>query len=141
MKNRTAKQAIRRVQESGRRAAKHERTTEIIAALVRPGVHVRQGDVLLTAIAPGSVKRGARIAERQLAPGTTQGSRHVAEGDVTLYAPAKKDPLVGPTLVVGASGCTITHPEHRHYVLPAGTEWSVTYERDLDQEERRRVQD
>lgn len=134
-----ANEAIRRVQESGRRAAEHERVTEIVAAIVAPGLYIRQGDVLLTACeAPTN---GQVTDERQLAPGTSKGSRHVADGDVTIYARTGTDPLVGPTLVVGEGGCTITHPEHRHYILPAGTAWSVTYERDLAAEERARVAD
>lgn len=139
MTNITIEEAIARVTESGQKAASHERVTEIIEAICVPGFHVRQGDVLLTCLAPGT-DHGDAIAERQLAPGTTQGSRHVAEGNVDIYARRGTD-LTGPLLKVRDGGCTVTHPEHRHYVLPEGTEWGVTYERDLAQEELTRVMD
>lgn len=136
-----ATEAIRKIQESARATAAGARITEIIGAIAAPGAYVRQGDVLLTFCKPGKEKRGERVSERQLAPGSTQGSRHIAEGDVAIYAPATPSPLIGPLLVVGEGGCTITHPEHRHYRLPAGSEVRVTYERDLGAEEIARVQD
>ena len=137
----TIQDAIARVQESGRKAASHDRVTEIISAICASGYHVRQGDVVLTYADSFDTSDATRLAERQLAPGTTQGSRHVAEGDVEVYGLRYAGPLDGPVLKVGEGGCTITHPEHRHYRLPAGSCWRVTYERDLEAEGIARVAD
>jgi len=138
----TAATAIRQIQESGKRAASHERVTEIIDAVISPGAHVRQGDIIVTFLEPtDQASKGAEITDRQLAPGNSPGSRHIAEGDVRLFAPSGRDALEGPELRVGDGGCTITHPEHRHYRLPAGSRVRVTYERDLASEERARVED
>lgn len=137
----TTTAALDRIRTSGARAASHERVTEIIAAIVYPGATIRQGDVSLIAVEAGAADGLRAIRERQLAPGDTQGSRHVAEGDVTVFARRSTNPLVGPLLRVGPGGCTVTHPEHRHYRLPAGTTWGVTYSRDLAQKEIARVQD
>jgi len=110
---------------------------------------VRQGDLYLVCLEslPPGVKH-----QRQLAPGTTQGSRHVAEGDCAVYMP--KEPgavaqvisringaevpveLVGP-LVDCMGETTITHPEHGHRILPAGTSWAVVYQRAYAEEVRR----
>lgn len=131
-------EAIEEVRASGRKASQHERKTEIIPAICSIGSHVRQGDILLTFCDP-KVDRGEVTEQRQLAPGNTQGSRHIVEGDVTVHA-RRGDALTGPLLIVGKGGCTVTHPEHRHYVLPEGA-WAVTYERDLEQEFIARVAD
>lgn len=133
-------EAISRVNESGKVAASHERVTELIGAICVPGYYVRQGDVTLTCVKaiPSDHKPGG---ERQLAPGTTQGSRHVAEGDAEMFSRPTNHPLEGPLMKVGDGGVTITHPEHRHYILPAGTCWGVTYHRDLASEELARVMD
>ena len=113
---------------------------------------VRQGDLYLVCLEslPPGVKH-----QRQLAPGNTQGSRHVAEGDCVVYMPrepiavaaviarvANADvpvELVGP-LVECLGETTITHPEHGHRILPAGTSWAVVYQRAFA-EEIRRAQD
>lgn len=138
----TAADAIRRIQDSGREAAAHERVTEIIDAVLKPGLHVRQGDIILRCLETTDAKpKGKPVSDRQLAPGNTQGSRHICEGDALLFAPTTSSPLDGPEIRVGERGCTITHPEHRHYKLPAGSRWGVVYERDLAAEEVSRVAD
>lgn len=135
----TIKEALIRVQESGRKAAQHERTTEIIEAICSVGLHVRQGDIILTMT--DEVPSGTPSSQKQLAPGTTQGSRHIAEGEIEVYPSTGNDPLEGPLLRVTGPENLINHPEHRHYRLPTGTCWRVTYERDLGQEERARMLD
>lgn len=116
---------------------------------------VRQGDLYLTVIGklPKSTKT---MTGKQLAPGTTQGSRHcvsvqmykVDKAEVTkaiLKANPKATPdverFVGPVIVFDQSS-PVTHPEHGWVTMPAGSVCAVTYQRDLDEEEReRRVQD
>ncbi len=110
---------------------------------------VRQGDlylVCLEVLPPGTK------TQRQLAPGTSQGSRHVAEGECVVYLP--KEPLAVARMIAKANGSdvpaaligpmvecvgetTITHPEHGHRILPAGTAWAVTYQRAFAEEVRR----
>lgn len=113
---------------------------------------VRQGDLYLVCLEslPPGVKH-----QRQLAPGTSQGSRHVAEGECAVYLP--KEPVVVARIIAKAAGAdvpveligpmveclgetTITHPEHGHRILPAGTAWAVVYQRAFA-EEIRRAQD
>lgn len=115
---------------------------------------VRQGDLYLVCIEelPADGKR----AQRQLAPGNTQGSRHVAEGECAVYQPKSPsavarliaticrgaevpEQLIGP-LVECVGDTTITHPEHGHRTLPAGSVWAVVFQRAYA-EEIRRVQD
>ncbi len=104
---------------------------------------VQQGDLHLVCLE--SLPDGTKTRERQLAPGNTQGSRHVAQGECAVYLP--KEPavvarmigtsvrgaevpveLIGP-IVECIGETTIAHPEHGHFVLPAGTTWAVTYQR------------
>ena len=114
---------------------------------------VRQGDLYLVCLE--SLPPGQKMA-RQLAPGNTQGSRHVAEGQCAVYQPSEPaavakligtvcrgsevpHQLIGP-LVKCHGETTITHPEHGHRILPAGTVWATVYQRAYA-EEVRRVQD
>lgn len=113
------------------------------------GTAIHQGDVYVHRVAD-DWERGAPIGSRQVAVGTNIGSRHIAEGSgVTVYA-GKKLPdymtphadiapgdLLGP-VVVATETWTLTHPEHAHHCLPAGT-YQVTYQGDLLT--RRRVVD
>lgn len=105
------------------------------------GAVVRQGDLYLHRVADGH-SRGAVRASKQLAPGVTMGSRHMAEGKITLYEgtaapPRTNRPEIGP-VVVALERWAVTHPEHAHYSLPAGT-YQVTYQ--LDPRTNQRVQD
>lgn len=103
----------------------------------------RQGDVYFTLLAKRP--NGCTLVANpslQLAPGTTQGSRHCLDSidGVKVYALSSPEMLDGPILVLKKER-TVTHPEHGHAILPAGC-YRVTYQRDLDEEERiRRVQD
>lgn len=112
-------------------------------------VPAHQGDVYIHRV-PDNVERGALWGSQQVAVGTTTGSRHVAEGEgVEVYhskglpkavKPAPDVPASayqGP-IVVAPNGFTLTHPEHAHHVLPAGT-YQVTYQVDVVRQAR--VQD
>lgn len=115
-----------------------------------PGDVVRQGDLYLVCLE--SLPAGTKT-QRQLAPGNTQGSRHVAEGECVVYSPAEPQAvtrliaalcrgaeippqLVGP-LVECHGETTISHPEHGHRILPAGSTWGVVFQRAFAEEVRR----
>lgn len=119
---------------------------------IEPGQAIHQGDVYVHRV-DDSHPREDELGTRQVAVGDTQGSRHVAVGDVSVYggralppqfrAPAwlrGTDPrsiFLGP-VVVARSPWTLSHPEHAHHRLPAGT-YQVTYQ--ADQRSRARVSD
>jgi len=76
--------------------------------------------------------------EYQLAPGNTMGSRHCIEDKkaVTMKRDmTNNSPVVGD-LIVAKDRFTITHPEHAHHSLPAGT-YLVAYQLDYATKERR----
>ena len=125
------------------KAAQEAKPNLRVVARHEVGRAERQGDVYLHHVPAGHVK-GDKTELRQLAVGTTMGSRHVAEGDVEVYlgtgCPSGVDgrtPL-GPRLVVGPEGCTVTHPEHAHVQLPPG-DYQVTHQ--MDARTWQRVQD
>lgn len=109
---------------------------------------IHQGDVYLFCVADDH-PRGKETGARQVAVGTTVGSRHVVEGPVTVYEgralpPGVSTPewtteseILGP-VVVAREAFVLTHPEHAHHELPAGT-YQVTYQADFST--RQRVQD
>ena len=110
-----------------------------------PGKWIRQGDVYLMAIEKVPMECDEETANRQLAPGETRGSRHIIEGNVKLFvqsgrkAVRQQDVLVGP-VIIAKERCTLTHPEHAHFSLPAGTYQSY-YQMDARQAERTRARD
>ena len=101
------------------------------------------------AASPG--ERGEQIGKGcvQIALGTGNGARHVAEGAVKVYRGTKLPPgvtvpagvseseILGP-VVVAEETFRITHPEHPHHRLPAGT-YQTTYQ--IDMRTMRRVVD
>lgn len=102
---------------------------------------IRQGDIYVEKV-DDNHHHASDKAMRQLAIGNTQGSRHIADGDVEIFSPSEKSPLVGP-VVKAQSRWILTHPEHGHFSLPAGC-YQVRYQRDYASEraeEIRRVQD
>jgi len=105
------------------------------------GKVVRQGYIYIHCVSPDH-RRGAELKTRQLAMGESMGSRHVAEGAAKTYlgthAPrwAETD-LLGPC-IVSELPFTISHPEHAHIDLPAGT-YQVTHQ--MDARTRKRVID
>ncbi len=104
-----------------------------------PGDCWRQGDLYITLL--GAVPTGVeRVAQPtlQLVPGTSQGSRHCLDSldGVAVYGQPNAGQLDGPVMECGQER-TITHPEHGNVVLPPGV-YGLTYQRDLDEEERQR---
>lgn len=111
------------------------------------GIH--QGDVYLWRV-EDSHPRGKARGTTQVAVGDTVGSRHVVEGKNVKVFEGKtlpkacqftqervKSAILGP-VVVATEEFTLTHPEHAHHCLPAGT-YQVTYQ--LDRLTMRAVQD
>jgi len=113
------------------------------------GQRIHQGDVYLCLVADDH-KRGPLLGTKQIAVGTTVGSRHVVEGDVQVFAgvelpkdmkiasDVERSAYLGPVVVVGSEGTTLTHPEHAHHELCEGV-YQVTYQ--IDMATRMRVQD
>lgn len=104
------------------------------------GARVHQGDVYVIRV-PANHPRGKPWGSRQVAVGTTIGQRHVAEGEgVDVFAGVTVDALLplfsveqraecmGP-VVVASGPWSLTHPEHAHHCLPAGT-YQITYQWD-----------
>lgn len=130
----------------------HKPDTESrICRRLEVGRAIHQGDVYVFAVA-GSHPRGDRLGTRQVAVGTTIGSRHVADGDgvevfaavagaadklLPLFDADQRAACLGP-VVVARDTWTLTHPEHAHHVMPAGT-FQVVYQ--WDEATRRNVAD
>lgn len=117
-------------------------TEQRIARRVDVGrVAAHQGDIYVHRVADDH-PRGAAWGSRQVAVGQNKGARHIAEGAVEVFAgdPAcaasmmpsfdadQRAACLGP-VVVAKDKWTLTHPEHAHHVLPAGT-YQVTYQWD-----------
>jgi hypothetical protein len=101
---------------------------------------VRQGDIYIHKVAT-DWKVGKPVSN-QLAMGSTKGSRHFAESPAKCYegvdAPQyMTNTLLGP-VIQSTDRFTISHPEHAHISLPAGT-YAVTHQ--MDARTLRRVQD
>ena len=157
MTNAAAKTLIEKINK----AAADNQVTSVWAGAFPVGKHIRQGDVQLTrgelqwdTTTNGWVTTGAAIALHgdvlaegesiQIAVGEGNGARHIMTGGkgVRVYAPVETDnPLRGPIVVVD-KGCEglLTHPEHRHYKIPAGS-YSVTFQQDHLAAERQRLAD
>jgi hypothetical protein len=125
------------VREAKERAVQEVRRIDAI----KPEQVVRQGDIYIHRV-PDAHPRG-KTAARQLALGNTQGSRHVAEAPskvfvgTTLPIGCQPRTFLGP-LVESDERFTVTHPEHAHVSLPAGT-YQVTHQ--MDARSLQRVQD
>ncbi len=105
------------------------------------GKGIRQGDVYLIRIDP-SHPIGEVLFTQQLVVGTVQGSRHIVEGG-KLYASTSWPKGISRTAILGPivrakKRFTVTHPEHAHFVLPAGTYQCI---QQLDARTRKAVQD
>ena len=102
------------------------------------GQGVRQGDIYIHCV-KDSHAHGKELQSRQLAMGETQGSRHILEGDALVMAGTTAPEwapkaLLGP-LVKLLKRCIVTHPEHAHVNLPAGT-YQITHQMDARTLER-----
>lgn len=132
----TAEQVRQQIERAAQQASPRLRKV----AVIQPGEAIRQGDIYVVRIAKAPKQVGMLTANRQLAPGQTRGSRHVVEGELKVYeAPERGSPLEGP-VVVATKAFRVTHPEHAHFELPAGT-YRVLYQRDFSREELERVYD
>lgn len=104
------------------------------------GQAARQGDIYLHRVADDH-PRGKRTPGHQLALGNTQGSRHVAEGDCEVLEGTERPSwcelgtFLGPLVVVGEDGATVTHPEHAHVALGPGC-YQVTHQMDAATRDR-----
>jgi hypothetical protein len=115
------------------------------------GTCLRQGDVLFVRVPPDH-PRGPRQGS-QVVTGETRGSRHLVLSPATCWVGTKApkvlskgrlialdDPFLGALVVVPEGApAESTHPEHGHYVLPAGSCWQVVQQMDL--RTRRRMED
>ena len=98
---------------------------------------IRQGDVL---IRPIDKTKGKKVADNKytLAFGETTGHHHDIIGDVKIFKQEgeHKGTLVGEgngllCIEVGEQGATLTHQEHDHLEIPAGT-YEVVMQREYD---------
>lgn len=119
-------------------ATKTAKTDARVIESIKIGQAVRQGDVYLTAIKPTKehAKMPAYLSD-QLAPGNTMGSRHMISGDVKMFKDKDATVFTGP-VIVAKERFKVTHPEHAHFDMPAGT-YQVTYQ--LDWQTQNRVRD
>lgn len=131
-----ATQAHEEIERLAKENARQEvREVKVIAI----GGVVRQGDIYLHRVADKH-PRGKARKSRQLALGNTMGSRHVAAAPAKVFeGTAKPDwcearTFLGPC-IVSDKPFTVTHPEHAHVELPAGT-YQVTHQMDARTMER-----
>ena len=134
----TVLEAHRQIEDHSKNADHATRVVNSIAI----GEHVRQGDCYLIRIDQPSAD-WRPTTNLQLAPGVSNGSRHVAEGDVQILTSPESNPvarmpdgrsrLLGPQ-IVARDRFTVTHPEHAHVSLPAGT-YQTTYQLDYDRQQ------
>lgn len=102
------------------------------------GQFVRQGDIYIHCVDENHA-HGPATDNRQLAMGETQGSRHVIEGECAVMEGTTTPDwatraLLGPLVKLFKRG-TVTHPEHAHVSLPAGT-YQITHQMDARTLER-----
>jgi hypothetical protein len=115
-------------------------TTTRIARRMEIGTMIHQGDIYVCRVADDH-PHGEPWGSRQVAVGQQIGARHVATGDsievfagvdakaqLPLFTDEQRRECRGP-VVVAKEQWTLTHPEHAHHVLPAGT-YQVTYQWD-----------
>ena len=137
-------EAVRRVE-----ATKPDVDVRVVRR-IEIGHAVQQGDVYLHRVAD-DFPRGEQIGAGsvQIALGEGNGARHMAEGPVRVFKGVSLPPGCGSPLDVHPSEITgpvviaddtwsLTHPEHPHHSLPAGT-YQTTYQ--YDPQTMRRVRD
>lgn len=121
-----------------------------ITRRIEIGHAIQQGDLYVFRVSDNH-PRGKQIGKGcvQVAMGTGNGARHVAEGSISAFVGKKlpddvKPPMdveaeeiLGP-VVFASEPWFLTHPEHPHHRLPAGT-YQVTYQ--FDPHTMRRVVD
>lgn len=138
-------QTITEAHEAINVAAKSADNKMRIVDKIDVGEYARQGDLYLLRIDKIN-ERWVPTENTQLAPGVSSGSRHVADGSVSIFRSPEAIPidrngraprLLGPQ-VSSSEGFVVTHPEHAHIQLPAGT-YQVLYQ--LDFQRQRAVRD
>lgn len=105
---------------------------------IEVGKVVRQGDVYIHRVADNH-PHGELAKNHQLAEGETQGSRHIASENAQVYVGTKapewaERAFLGP-LIKSETAFLVTHPEHAHVQLPAGT-YQITHQMDARTLER-----
>ena len=137
MQQMTATSVLRSIRESAEAIMSAE--PQDFPEAASPGDGFRQGDLYIECVK--SVPKGWKPAQAvaKLAIGETKGSNHVLaslDGVAMLRSDARDEmaPFRGPCMVLSEPN-TITHPEHGHLRLPAGT-YCVTYQRNLDAMDR-----
>lgn len=107
---------------------------------------IRQGDVYLVRINDEIQSKLSTWANgTQVAEGTTLGSRHIVSSNVKVMRTEETDQtksspnrdkanVVGP-VIVATKRFVLSHPEHCHFDLPAGT-YQVLYQVDAKTLER-----
>jgi hypothetical protein len=125
-------EAVRAYEQIKDSAAGRVKPAPKVIDRMEPGEAVRQGDLYLIRLA--KLPKGlARMEDPspQLVPGRTRGSRHVITPDTfpacVLYAPARPTEFDGP-VIDAVAAFEVSHPEHGHFILPAGV-YAVRYQR------------
>lgn len=128
----TAIEIHKKVEEKSKSTVKNKLVIDQIAI----GKHVRQGDIYVRRIEKVTSK--IKLKSKQLAPGNSKGSRHIVENHVKLFHGYSgneiQEFLKGPQ-IESDKNFTITHPEHAHVNLPAGS-YQVTYQTDFIRKNR-----
>jgi hypothetical protein len=136
----TIDQALETVVAAAREA---KRATICVPSSLPVGTCLRQGDVLFVRV-PKDHPRGARQGS-QVVTGETRGSRHLVLSPATCWVgtTAPKvlskgrlinltNPFLGALVEVPEGApAESTHPEHGHYILPAGSCWQVVQQMDM----------
>jgi hypothetical protein len=132
------------IQDITKQAEIADNATRNVGDNMKLGEAVRQGDLYLFKVEKDVSGLKAIPGQKQLVPGTTQGSRHHAEAPAVLFENdgssvegIDTNALLGP-IVDSPSRFEVSHPEHAHISLPAGT-YQVLYQ--LDFQAQRRVAD
>lgn len=145
----TTQEAIRKVKEQA------PALQEVRAiSRINVGQAIRQGDLYLIAINPKgkttfktsddneiTINADHYVCEgpRQLAPGKSTGSKHcINDKHVVIRKNHKETNVILGDIVHADSSFTLSHPEHAHFNLPAGS-YIVAYQ--LDFSTKQRVQD
>ena len=102
------------------------------------GQVVRQGDIYIHRVKEDH-PAGEETKNRQLAMGETQGSRHIIDGECQIFVGTTAPnwaprALLGPLVRLFKRG-SVTHPDHAHVDLPAGT-FQITHPMDARTLER-----
>lgn len=121
-------------------AVKNNHADTRVLDTIEIGQAFRQGDVYVTRI-KDLPKNVVATMNMQIAKGQTKGSRHIlAETKgLRVFNLKESGPLDGPVFT-STEQIHLTHPEHAHFVFPAGT-YSTHYQTDFGAEELRAVRD